>query len=94
MNILKVLMAVCLCFAAAVPMFAQGARNFFGRRRSSRWARASPKRRAPSDERVAVQRTSPATRFTRHRIGERLGVRARSLLGGLHHEYLLAPASA
>ena len=36
----------------------------------------------------------PATRMTRHRIGERLGVRARSVLGGLHHEYLLAPASA
>jgi transposase InsO family protein len=31
---------------------------------------------------------------TRHRIGERLGVLARSVLGGLHHEYLLAPASA
>ena len=31
---------------------------------------------------------------TRHRIGERLGVRARSVLGGLHHEYLLAPVSA
>jgi hypothetical protein len=34
----------------------------------------------------------PATPPTRHRIGERLGVRARSVLGGLHHEYLLAPA--
>jgi putative transposase len=34
------------------------------------------------------------TRLTRHRIGERLRVRARSVLGGLHHEYLLAPASA
>jgi hypothetical protein len=33
-------------------------------------------------------------RLTRHRIGERLGVRARSVLGGLHHEYLLAPALA
>jgi transposase InsO family protein len=31
---------------------------------------------------------------TRHRIGERLGVRVRSVLGGLHHEYLLVPASA
>jgi hypothetical protein len=29
--------------------------------------------------------------MTRHRIGECLGVRARSVLGGLHHEYLLAP---
>ena len=35
-----------------------------------------------------------ATQLTRHRIGERLGVRARSVLGGLHHEYLLAPALA
>jgi hypothetical protein len=33
-----------------------------------------------------------ATPLTRHRIGERLAVRARSVLGGLHHEYLLAPA--
>jgi hypothetical protein len=35
-----------------------------------------------------------ATQHTRHRIGERLGVRVRSVLGGLHHEYLLVPASA
>jgi len=35
-----------------------------------------------------------ATPPTRHRIRERLGVRARSVLGGLHHEYLLAPALA
>jgi hypothetical protein len=34
------------------------------------------------------------TRFTRHRIGERLRVGARSVLGGLHHEYLLTPALA
>jgi putative transposase len=33
-----------------------------------------------------------ATQPTHHRIGERLGVRARSVLGGLHHEYRLAPA--
>ena len=33
-----------------------------------------------------------ATRLTRHRIGERLGVRAGSVLGGSHHEYLLLPA--
>jgi hypothetical protein len=33
-----------------------------------------------------------ATPLTGHRIGERFGVRARSLLGGSHHEYLLAPA--
>jgi hypothetical protein len=35
-----------------------------------------------------------ATPLTRHRLGERLGVRVRSVLGGLHHEYLLAPAWA
>jgi len=35
-----------------------------------------------------------ATPPTRHRIGGRLGVRARSVLGGLHHEYLLMPALA
>jgi putative transposase len=34
------------------------------------------------------------TSLTRHRIGERLAVRATSVLGGLHHEYLLAPTSA
>jgi hypothetical protein len=32
--------------------------------------------------------------MTRHRIGERLGVRARSVLGGLRHEYRLVPALA
>ena len=36
----------------------------------------------------------PATPLTRHRMGERLGVRARSVLGGLHHEYQLVPALA
>ena len=36
----------------------------------------------------------PATQPTRHRIGERLSVRARSVLGGLHHEYVLVPALA
>jgi putative transposase len=35
-----------------------------------------------------------ATPLTRHGIGERLAVRARSVLGGLHHEYLLALALA
>jgi hypothetical protein len=35
-----------------------------------------------------------ATPLTRHRIGECLVVRARSVLGGLHHEYLPAPAPA
>jgi len=35
-----------------------------------------------------------ATPPTRHRIGERRGVRARSVLGGLHHEYLLVHALA
>jgi hypothetical protein len=27
----------------------------------------------------------PATQPTLHRLGERIGVRARSVLGGLHH---------
>jgi hypothetical protein len=35
-----------------------------------------------------------ATPLTHHRIGERLGARAGSVQGGLHHEYLPAPASA
>jgi putative transposase len=35
-----------------------------------------------------------AIELSRHRIGERFVVRARSLLGGLHHEYLLVPAMA
>jgi hypothetical protein len=35
-----------------------------------------------------------ATPPTRRRIGERLGVRVRSVLGGLHHEYLPALAWA
>jgi len=35
-----------------------------------------------------------ATPLTRHRIGERLGVRVGSLPGGSPHEYLLVPASA
>jgi hypothetical protein len=35
-----------------------------------------------------------ATPPTRYRVGEPLGVRARSVLGGLHHEYLPAPALA
>jgi hypothetical protein len=35
-----------------------------------------------------------ATPLTRHQIGESLGVRASSVLGGLHHEYLPAPALA
>jgi len=35
----------------------------------------------------------PATP-TRHRFGERLEVRVRSVLGGLHHEYLLSPTLA
>jgi len=34
-----------------------------------------------------------ATPLTRYRIGERLGVRAKSVPVGLHHEYLPAPAS-
>ena len=35
-----------------------------------------------------------AAQLSRHRIGERFVVHARSLLSGLHHEYLLAPAMA
>jgi hypothetical protein len=35
-----------------------------------------------------------ATPLTHRRTGERLGVRVGSVQGGLHHEYLLAPASA
>lgn len=35
-----------------------------------------------------------STRPSRHRIGEGLAVRAKSILGGLHHEYSLAPALA
>jgi hypothetical protein len=35
-----------------------------------------------------------ATSLIRHRIGERLGVRVGSVLGGLHHERPPAPASA
>jgi hypothetical protein len=35
-----------------------------------------------------------ATQPTRRRIGEPLGMRAGSVLGGLHHEYMPAPASA
>jgi len=34
------------------------------------------------------------TPLTRHRLGEHLSVRARSVLGGLHHEYLPMPAWA
>jgi hypothetical protein len=43
----------------------------------------------PAPPSVVVQSATP---LTRHRIGERFAVRARSVLGGLHHEYLLAPA--
>ncbi len=35
-----------------------------------------------------------ATPLTRRRISERLGVRAGSVLGALHHEYLLVPVWA
>jgi len=35
-----------------------------------------------------------ATPLTCHRIGEDLAVRAGSVLGGLHHEYLLVRAIA
>ena len=40
----------------------------------------------PDPPSVVVQSATP---LTRHRIGERLGVRVRSVLGGLHHGYLL-----
>jgi len=40
---------------------------------------------------IVVPSTTPPTR---HRIGERLGVRAGSVPGGVHHEYLRAYASA
>ena len=45
----------------------------------------------PDPPSVVLQSATP---LTRHRIGERLDVRVRSVLGGLHHEYLLASASA
>jgi len=41
---------------------------------------------------LAVLVVSSATPLTRHRIGEPLGVRAGSVPGGSHHEYLRAPA--
>jgi len=37
---------------------------------------------------------NPRSWFAHHRLGERLGVRARSVLGSLHHEYLPVPALA
>jgi len=43
----------------------------------------------PDPPSVVLQSATP---LTRHRIGERRGVRVRSVLGGLHHEYLLASA--
>ena len=46
----------------------------------------------PADEAGLV--VPSVTPLTRHGIGERLGVRVRSVLGGLHHEYLLLPALA
>ena len=45
----------------------------------------------PDPPSVVVQSATP---LTRHRIGEHRSVRARSVLGGLHHEYLLVPALA
>jgi hypothetical protein len=48
--------------------------------------------RSPAD--LAGLVVPSATPLTRRRIGERLGVRAWSLLGGLHHERLAAAASA
>jgi len=43
---------------------------------------------------VPPSEVAPSEQLSRQRIGERLAVRARSLLGGLHHEYSLAPAMA
>jgi hypothetical protein len=45
----------------------------------------------PDPPSVVVPSAPP---LTRHRIGVRLGLRARSLLGGLRHEYRPAPALA
>jgi hypothetical protein len=36
----------------------------------------------------------PANERSRHHLGARVVVRARSVLGGLHREYSLAPALA
>jgi hypothetical protein len=36
----------------------------------------------------------PARQLTRQRIGGRLMLRVKSILGRLHHEYSLAPESA
>jgi putative transposase len=36
----------------------------------------------------------PASQLTRHKIGGRLLLRVKSILGGLHHEYSLALALA
>jgi len=36
----------------------------------------------------------PASKLTRHKIGGRLVLRVKSILGALHHEYSLAPALA
>ena len=42
------------------------------------------------DPPLAAVRSS--TQLTRHKIGGRLVLRVKSILGGLHHEYSLAPA--
>ena len=63
--------------------------RWMARMRISRTGRTvlSPPVRAGLHGACALRHTanSPLT-------GERLAVRARSVLGGLHHEYLLAPA--
>jgi hypothetical protein len=48
--------------------------------------------RLPADLAGLVE--PPATPLTRHRVRDALGVRARSVQGGLHHEYLLVPPLA
>jgi transposase InsO family protein len=45
----------------------------------------------PDPPPVAVQ---PANQLSRHQIGGRLVLRVKSILGGLHHEYSLAPQLA
>jgi transposase InsO family protein len=37
--------------------------------------------------------TTPTTQKSRHRLGRQVAVRARSVLGGLHHEYSLVAAA-
>jgi len=56
--------------------------------------REKPARSATCGRGASIAAGSGETQPTRHRIGERFGVRARSVLGGLHHEFVLVPALA